>query len=203
MGGQQFTVQSEHGYNMFEVVSALQKAIRRGQEEKAMYWALEFLPKKESYLWRRLLVIASEDIGLASPETLCLVTSQAQAWFMGRKLGGGDELKVILANAILAMCRAPKSRLADEFQTVISSRSVRGPRETIPDEALDIHTWRGKQMGRGIEFFLDVGAQLFPQGSVDNSYTAAARAVWLGGAAQPLEFPAEGKRAQAVSDMLL
>jgi len=51
-----------------EVVSALQKHIRRGEEKQAMKCALELLPKYEKYFWRRLLVIALEDIGPAAPD---------------------------------------------------------------------------------------------------------------------------------------
>ena len=52
---------------MFLMFSCLQKAIRRGQEEEAYFWACELMSLGkggETALWNRLRVIASEDIGL-------------------------------------------------------------------------------------------------------------------------------------------
>ena len=39
-----------NGYNLFDVISALQKAIRRAEEEEAMYWALELVPRAKLLL---------------------------------------------------------------------------------------------------------------------------------------------------------
>jgi len=61
------------GYDFFEIASALQKEIRRGHEEAAMYWALELTPKYDDFLWRRLAIIASEDIGPADDAITILI----------------------------------------------------------------------------------------------------------------------------------
>jgi len=61
------------GYTLGEVISALQKEIRRGNESAAMYWAIEIESVERKYLWNRLKVIVSEDIGLASTETNIMV----------------------------------------------------------------------------------------------------------------------------------
>lgn len=45
---------TQQGYALGEVVSALQKEIRRGKERSAMYWAMELIPRFEQYMWRRL-----------------------------------------------------------------------------------------------------------------------------------------------------
>jgi replication-associated recombination protein RarA len=144
-----------HGYVMFEVVSALQKTIRRGEEKESMYWALEMCPHYEKYLWRRLIVIANEDVGLADPHIIPLIVALRSSWFVLRDNGGQDECRLILANAILALCRAPKSRLADHFQCVATSEWQGDDKHEIPDYALDKHTLRGSQMKRGMEFFLE------------------------------------------------
>ena len=61
-----FEFKTRKGYDFFEVISALQKAIRRCEEENAVYWALELYKSGFSKaLWSRLLVITSEDVGLA------------------------------------------------------------------------------------------------------------------------------------------
>jgi len=67
------------GYVLGEVVSALQKSIRRGDEEGALYWSLELSESSfGQYLWRRLLIIASEDIGLADPLALVVTLVEHQ-----------------------------------------------------------------------------------------------------------------------------
>jgi replication-associated recombination protein RarA len=60
-----YALQTAGGYPFYEVASALQKEIRRGREEEAMYWALELAGQYDDFLWRRLAIIASEDIGPA------------------------------------------------------------------------------------------------------------------------------------------
>jgi len=169
---------SFHGYDMFETASALQKAIRRGQEEDAMYWALEFLPKYDGWLWRRLLVIANEDIGIADMEVVRFVTTQLTAYYTMLNLNGKSEVLLVVANTILAMCRAEKSRLADRFVCVTTHANGTERRE-IPDHALDKHTRRGKAMGRGMQHFLTEGAVLSPESDIPDPYTEQAHAIWL------------------------
>jgi replication-associated recombination protein RarA len=52
-----------------EAVSALQRAIRRGEEEQAVVWAAEMdRSGNVEYCWKRLKVVLSEDVGLAEPQ---------------------------------------------------------------------------------------------------------------------------------------
>jgi replication-associated recombination protein RarA len=153
---------TKNGYPLMEVVSALQKEIRRGNEVNAHYWALEFMPKFERYLWRRLFVIVNEDIGLASPETIILVKTLRDQFFEMRE-GGDGAARLVLANAILAMCRAPKSRLSDYFNCVVEQEKNQGVMHLqIPDYAVDKHTARGRQMGRSFDHWHDEGCKLHP-----------------------------------------
>ena len=100
-------------YQLSGAASALQKEIRRGKEREAMFWALELTPHYERYLWRRLLVIVNEDIGLANVNAIRMVPEFRRQYFEFRAYGRGGYLP--LANCILMMCRSPKARLADEF----------------------------------------------------------------------------------------
>jgi replication-associated recombination protein RarA len=69
--------------------------------------------------------------------------------------------RIILAHAIIALCRAPKSRIADDLACVVShQRESEGLRREIPDYALDQHTQRGKRLGRGIQHWAEEGCQL-------------------------------------------
>jgi replication-associated recombination protein RarA len=151
----------DHGYPLSEAISALQKEIRRGNEQDAMYWALEIENGYPQYLWHRLEVIVNEDIGPAAPEVIVLVHALKQQYLdMVARPGQASEL-LCLSNAILAMSRAPKSRLADNFMTVIQQeRAQNGLKLEVPDYALDKHTLKGKQKGRGWEFFNKVSSMI-------------------------------------------
>src|SRR5712692_7372599 len=70
----QFPWPTVGGYDFYEVLSALQKAVRRGDEKKALYWSHElYLSDYAPHLWTRLRVMASEDVGLADSSVAILV----------------------------------------------------------------------------------------------------------------------------------
>lgn len=170
---------TQTNFPLDEVISALQKDIRRGNEERAMYWALDLIPRFEAYLWRRLCVIVNEDIGIANPTLLLLVPSQRALFMEFREAGRDGSARLVLANTILLLCRSPKSRLADHFQCVVNQERLQ-PHVTeysIPDYALDKHTRRGKNMKRGLDHWLDEGCLLNPPADHD-PYAGRARALW-------------------------
>ena len=69
------------GFKCGEVASALQKSIRRGNEREALYWAAELDEAGYgNYVWKRLRVIASEDIGLADTNAVIAVHCLWQNW---------------------------------------------------------------------------------------------------------------------------
>ena len=65
--GSRKDLSTRHGHRLDEAVSSLQKSIRRGLVDDAAYWACELMEGYYAYLWRRLKVILSEDIGIAEP----------------------------------------------------------------------------------------------------------------------------------------
>lgn len=172
---------TQNSYDLGEVISALQKEIRRGNEQGAMYWALELVPQFEPYLWRRLVVIANEDIGIAAPSIFCTVSILREQFFEFRERGRNGTARLILANAILTMCRAPKSRIADHFQRFMVEEWMNGERRPLPDYALDNHTRTGKNMKRGVEFWLEEGCLLGNPGDVDDPYQETAENHWANG----------------------
>ncbi|MBN2003927.1 MAG: hypothetical protein JXA21_11275 [Anaerolineae bacterium] len=186
--GMAFT--EHHGYKFFDVVSALQKDIRRGNEEQAMYWALELIPRYEAYLWLRLLAILNEDVGIASPPLLAIVPELRREFFEFREAGKNGPARLVLANAILLMCRAAKCRLADHFQRAITQRFMTWEKLAIPDYARDHHTDAGKRQGRGVDFWLEEGCRLEPQGDVPDPYKIEAEALWRAGKKDAPDWPA-------------
>lgn len=141
-----------NNYDFYEVLSSLQKEIRRGNEENALFWALELESSTKIYkkaLWNRLRVIASEDIGIANILMPILIDTLNRAYDAKQEL-------LFVAHAVLALCRSPKSRIVDDFCIVVQ----RIKHLDIPDYALDMHTFRGQLKNRGKKHFHEIGSKL-------------------------------------------
>jgi len=123
------------GFNGYQVTSAMQKCIRRGLEKEALFWATELWEScneaGREYVWHRLRVIASEDVGLAD-NNACVQVGVLYENFQRR-----PNEKLFLWHAVLLLARAPKSRIVDHAGIA----AVRGDRtgRTIPDFAIDNH----------------------------------------------------------------
>lgn len=98
-------------------MSAMQKAIRRGDVELAERAAVTLLKCDPSRLWRRLAGIVIEDIGLASVETIRLVMAATSGKAFRQQFGGDHRVASIL---VARMCAAPKCRAADDMLITIS-----------------------------------------------------------------------------------
>jgi hypothetical protein len=75
---------TEHGHLIAESVSAYQKYLRRSDFENALYFALLVYRRAPSYIWRRTLIAAAEDVGLADVEAVMRV-GQLFAMLEGRQ----------------------------------------------------------------------------------------------------------------------
>jgi replication-associated recombination protein RarA len=144
------------GYEFYEVMSAWQKAVRRGDEKMALYWSHElFLSNYASHLWSRLRVMASEDVGPTDSGVATLVRALYENWEQEK------DNPLYQTHAVLALVRAPKSRLVDHA-TICAKLTIENKlsHPSIPDYALDKHTDKGRNMGRWWKFFREVGALL-------------------------------------------
>ena len=146
-----YQAKTKRGYLLDEVVSALIKSLRRGMEEESLFWAQEIEESGyHNYIWKRLLIFATEDIGLVDPDAIVRINSLAQAYESIRKnqKKGVPMEGDILAMAILYLARNPKNREVDEFKNHLHNRKKQGWKPEIPDFALDVHTKRGREMGK-------------------------------------------------------
>lgn len=160
-----FAIKTQRGYLLDEVISAIQKEIRRGEERNALYWCYELVPRFEQYMWRRLVTIAHEDIGIANPLALIVVPVCRQAYFDFRSWDKDGSARLALANAITLMARSPKSRLADHIQHVVMDEYTADHEKVckrIPDYALDKHTSVGRRKRRGFDHWFREGCSLVP-----------------------------------------
>lgn len=174
------------GYNKAEVASALQKEIRRGHEQEALFWATELeLAGNGEYVWKRLKIIASEDVGLADNQATILVRALYDHWLKVKPTTTGEAAKyasfhrVFIAHAVIYLARAPKSRMLDHALMTMYEGTRKQPE--IPEYALDKHTAAGKRLGHGKQHFVDVGSHLENEGDVDDPYRAEGIARFLNG----------------------
>lgn len=182
-------VTTKGGYKADECLSALQKALRRGEEREALAFArqLEMIPKTgPSIVWNRLQIVSVEDIGPADPDVIVQVHT-LRALYDRFKPGGGAAMA--LATAIILLSRSPKSRIADSLVAVVYEGDFR---PEIPDHALDKHTSRGARLGRGMQHFLDEGAVLAnPSADVPDCYEEEAWPYFLARGQKREEEPQE------------
>ncbi|GEO47398.1 hypothetical protein [Companilactobacillus kimchii] len=154
-----------------EVISALQKSIRKGKERAAVEFAYEMYissPQFEEKLWRRLQAISVEDIGMGNPMAAVLINSlnQIRQNFEYTE----PDRAMMFVHAIRYLCESEKDRSSDLLKNIVIKNFNKGYVPDIPDYALDKHTTRGKELGRGSLHFLHVDSKVTPQKKVDNHY---------------------------------
>ena len=158
-------VKTLNGYDLFEVVSALQKEIRRCNEHGAMYWGVElyesgFIP----YAWKRMIIMSTEDIGLANPMAPVVINALYEQYqkLSEAKNDRKKQNRLPYVQAILYLANSPKSRHTDwalnyHFD---SHYFIDTDKREIPDYAIDIHTRKGKAIGKTINDFFEEGSHV-------------------------------------------
>ena len=148
-------ITTRNGYAGDEMVAMLQKAIRRGKEEDALHAAYEMYitsPQFEEKLWRRLLCISVEDIGFGNPDAPNLVYTLFK---MRQEFPYNDgDRPMFFVHAIRYLCRQKKERSSDHVKNLLNHEFEVGTKFEVPDYALDMHTRRGREMGRDVYHFL-------------------------------------------------
>lgn len=144
---------TKKGYDFYEVASAFQKSIRRGLLEDAMYWGIELYESSYAeYAWKRMVIMASEDVGLGEPSCIVQIMALKQSYdFLELRHDQGAK-KLPFTQAVVVLVKSRKSRFIDHAITVYWQQN-REEVKPIPDWAFDMHTRKGKAMGRGLSYF--------------------------------------------------
>ena len=155
-------ITTNKGYSLFDCASAFQKSVRRGLEKEAMYWTVEiFNSNYGEYLWKRIRIIASEDIGLAEPNIAANIHALYQNYKEQKKKKDDKHQpeRLFLTHAVLMICRAKKSRVIDN--TLIYFWNTHdNEKRRVPNFAYDKHTHKGRAMKRSWKHFFEEGTQL-------------------------------------------
>jgi len=191
--------QTQRGYDFYELLSALQKDIRRGNEYEAVFWAVELDGYSPWKLWDRLRVMASEDIGVANSVAPLVVDVLRKEYCKARGLTEDmvkdpkgridDSYRLYLVHAVLFLARSPKSRIVDDLLNVVYGEIQHEDKKLpVPDYALDMHTHRGRKLGRSYEHFFSEGCKLKNE-PFENPYTEKAKAMLIkyGGLKSPFK----------------
>ena len=134
----------------FDTISAFIKSVRSSDPDAAIYWLARMIEGGEDpmFIARRLVILASEDIGMADPNALTVaVSAQQAAHFVGMPEG-----RIVLAEATVYLASAPKSNTA---YTAISAalEDARNTRnDPVPLHLRNAVTGLMKDMGYGEDY---------------------------------------------------
>ncbi|MCD7032991.1 replication-associated recombination protein A [Metabacillus sp. GX 13764] len=142
-------VHDKDGDAHYDVLSGFQKSIRGSDVNAALHYLARLIEAGDLVsINRRLLVIAYEDIGLASPQagprTLAAIEASERLGF--------PEARIPLANAVIELCLSPKSNSAYSALDAAISDLRSGASGDIPAHLRDAHYKGAKNLGRGLDY---------------------------------------------------
>ncbi len=153
------------GDQHYDVISAFIKSVRGSDADAALHWLARMLEAGEDarFIARRLIVSASEDIGMAAPSVLQTCVAAAQAV----QLIGMPEARINLAQATIAAATAPKSNavVLGIDAALADVRAGRGGE--VPAHLRDAHYSGAAKLGHGVEYKY---AHDFPHGVAPQQY---------------------------------
>lgn len=135
------------GDQHYDVVSAFIKSMRGSDADAAVHYLARMLEGGEDprFVARRIMILASEDIGLADPQALQVATTAAQSV----ALVGMPEARIILSQAVIYCALAPKSNAAYNAINRAIADVRAGAAGQVPVHLRDGHYAGAKQFGHG------------------------------------------------------
>ncbi|MBF1665667.1 MAG: replication-associated recombination protein A [Rothia sp.] len=138
------------GDQHYDVVSAFIKSMRGSDADAAVHYLARMLEGGEDprFVARRIMILASEDIGLADPQALQVATAAAQSV----ALVGMPEARIILSQAVIYCALAPKSNAAYNAINRAIADVRAGVAGQVPVHLRDGHYAGAKQFGHGVGY---------------------------------------------------
>ncbi len=142
-----FYDKEEDKYNL---LSALQKSIRGSDPHAAIHYLARLLQGGADIMMigRRLMVMASEDVGMAYPSAISVVTSCVQA----AQMIGLPEAKINLAEAVVLLASCPKSNASCQALYAAESDLKHKKIDDVPAHLMDSHYSGAAKLGRGLDY---------------------------------------------------
>lgn len=153
------------GDQHYDVSSALIKSIRGSDVDAGLHYLARMIEAGEDprFIARRLVILASEDIGMADPQALQIAVAASQAV----QLIGMPEGKLTLAQAVIHLATAPKSASVNQAITAALADVRAGNSGTVPAHLRDGHYAGAQRLGhaQGYKYPHD-----YPRGVVHQQY---------------------------------
>jgi len=140
----------KQGEQHYDIISAFIKSIRGSDPNAAIYWLARMLAGGEDikFIARRLIILASEDIGLANPNALLL----ANNCFQAINVIGMPEARIILSQTAIYLATSPKSNSAyQSIETALSLVKEKGDL-SVPLHIRNAPTTLMKELGYGKDY---------------------------------------------------
>jgi replication-associated recombination protein RarA len=154
--------QTVHGFAADELYSVLQKSIRRGQVENAVIVAYELYASGEDFedqVWRRLQIISVEDVGYGRLDAPILIRALDE--FRNAADRSSPDRLIYLVHATRMLALSPKDRTSDEMTNWVRDAVDSGAtKPEVFDDAIDMHTKRGQEIGRDFRHWFTTGARV-------------------------------------------
>ncbi|MBP3693515.1 MAG: replication-associated recombination protein A [Thermoguttaceae bacterium] len=155
----------------YDIISALIKSIRGSDPDAAIYWLARMLEGGEEvrFLARRLVILASEDVGNADPHALPLAVACAQAC----EMIGLPECQLNLAQTVTYLASAPKSNAVTNAIFAARGDVQKGGSVPVPKHLCDAHYSGSQKLGHvGYQYAHDFPDAIAPQDylGVDRRY---------------------------------
>jgi len=147
---QNMAIYDKAGEQHYDIISAFIKSIRGSDPNAAVYWLARMIAGGEdpSFIARRLLILASEDIGNANPNALLL----ANNCFQAVNVIGWPESRIILSQTVTYLASSPKSNASYEAISKAQELVVRTGDQSVPLHLRNAPTKLMKNIGYGKEY---------------------------------------------------
>jgi putative ATPase len=138
------------GDQHYDTISAFIKSMRGSDPDAAVYWLAKMLYAGEDirFIARRIVICASEDVGMADPQALVVATAALQAV----EFVGMPEAQIPLAHATIYVATAPKSNRAYEAIGKAMKEVKEGVTLAVPRHLRDAHYKGSKKLGHGASY---------------------------------------------------
>jgi len=135
------------GDEHYDVISAFIKSVRGSDVDAALHWLARMIEAGEDprFIARRVIILASEDVGMADPQALPIAVAAAQAV----QLIGMPEGRIPLAEAVVYLATAPKSNAAYVGVDAAIADVRAGRIGRVPKHLRDAHYPGAKRLGHG------------------------------------------------------